>query len=489
MNATDQELVQQLGAQDAHTMMARSFPAGLGWADNPETWMFPRHLQLINSKLVEACQGNKRIIVSLPPRSGKSFLISQYFPAWYLGTHPDNNLLLGTYGANFAKAWGRKCRDILNRHAAKFGINGIRRDVSAAGEWEVAERKGGMLSVGVGGEATGRGGQMLLLDDPIKNAEQARSKKIRDKIDDWFQSTYYTRREPGASIIVVATRWSEDDLIGRLLRRAADGGEQWEYIALPAIAGYDDPIGREPGEPLWPERYSVEDLAQIRKAVGEYWWSALYLQSPSPLEGGIFKRHWWKFYKQAPPKFDAMFFSWDFAVKAEQENDYTVGQVWGILGANRYLVHQVRIKAEFIEALRAVSNMISQYRQFNGILVEDSALGPAVVSTLKQTYAGIIPVKAQGGKEMRASAASPQVESGNVLLPDPSLPGAEWVEEFLAEHSSFPNAANDDQVDATSQFLNYIGCSRGGDQIVGDVGRKEQRHLSMETKQVLSMLR
>jgi predicted phage terminase large subunit-like protein len=224
----------------------------------------------------------RRLIVTMPPRHGKSSTVSHYFPAWYLGTFPEKRVILTSYEADFAAGWGRKVRDVLGRQGRRFGVR-LREDSAAANRWDL-HSGGGMVTAGVGGAIVGRPADLLLLDDPIKNAEQAFSPTYREKTEEWFLSTAFTRLEPGASVIVVLTRWHDDDIAGRLLRK---GG--WELLKLPALAREGDPLGRQPGEALWPSRYDVAALEEIHKAVGDNWWESLYQQEPFPEGGNLFK--------------------------------------------------------------------------------------------------------------------------------------------------------------------------------------------------------
>ena len=175
-------------------------------------------------------------MVTLPPRHGKSQLISQYFPAWYLGTFPDRRTILTSYEAGFAAGWGRRARDVLEEFGPEVFEVSVREDSSAADRWDINGHVGGMITAGVGGAITGRGADLLIIDDPVKNSEDAASKTMRDKAWEWYQSTAYTRLEPGGAIILVMTRWNEDDLAGRILKESQTGGEKWEVMNLPAIA-------------------------------------------------------------------------------------------------------------------------------------------------------------------------------------------------------------------------------------------------------------
>lgn len=382
----------------------------------------------------------------MPPRHGKSELTSHWFPVWYLDHFPDRNIILTSYEADFASNWGRRVRNSILEHSDQLRVR-ISEDSAAANRWVTTEG-GGMVTAGIGGPITGRGAHVLIIDDPVKNAEEAHSKTYRDRAWEWFISTAYTRLEPGGSVIIVMTRWHEDDLVGRVLSMT---DEVWEEVKLPAIAEENDPIGRKPGEALWPERYDENELKRIKNTVGSYVWNALYQQKPSPAEGGIFKRSWWKYYSEPPGEFDEIIQSWDMTFKDTDTSDYVVGQVWGKKGANKYLLDQVRAKMDFPTTIQALRNLSAKWPKARAKLVEDTANGPAVIATLRKEIPGLIPVTPQGSKEARAYAVSPQVEAGNVYIPDPRR--CPWVNDFIEECAAFPNGANDDQVDAMTQAL------------------------------------
>ncbi len=239
---------------------------------------------------------NGRLLICMPPRHGKSFLASQYFPAWYLGTHPSHRLILTSYESEFASQWGRKVRDILDDCGQSLFNVSVRQDSKAADRWELAGTGGGMQTTGIGSALTGKGCNCLVIDDPVKNSEEASSELIRQKTWDWYTSTAYTRLEPGGSVILIQTRWHCDDLAGRVLERAKETGEPWEVVNLPAIAEENDPIGRQVGEPLWPQRYTVTDLNRIKATLGSYQFASLFQQRPTPEGGGLFKKSWFRYY-------------------------------------------------------------------------------------------------------------------------------------------------------------------------------------------------
>jgi hypothetical protein len=280
--------------------LARTRPDGLAWvvggkAEDPaHGWVPFRHLRLLSDLYMQVASGEiPRLIVTMPPRHGKSELISRFGPAWFLGNYPERKVMLASYEAGFAASWGRKARDVLEEYGPE--IFGIRvSDKSAAADfWEIAGHAGVMTTAGVGGGITGKGASLLVIDDPVKNAEEAGSEVIQLKQLEWWISTARTRLEHRAGCILVMTRWHEADLAGQLLaREAEEGGEHWELLNLPAYAeGPDDPLGREEGDVLCSELFPKESLERTRTNSAGYWWASLYQQRPMPAEGGIFKRH------------------------------------------------------------------------------------------------------------------------------------------------------------------------------------------------------
>ena len=206
-------------------------------------------------------------------------LCSHYLPAWYLGKYPDRRVILTSYEADFAASWGRKARDLLEQHGHLFGVRVSRRS-GAANRWDLDGREGGMTAAGVGGPITGKGAHLLIVDDPIKNDEEARSSTFREKQWQWWQSVATTRLRPGALMIVIQTRWNRDDLTGRILNQAAETGHRWRVVKFPALAEEHDILGRQPGEALWPEVFSQERLEQVKATHTNYYWSSLYQQNP-----------------------------------------------------------------------------------------------------------------------------------------------------------------------------------------------------------------
>lgn len=395
----------------------------------------------------------KRLIVEMPPRHGKSELVSVRFPAWHLGRHPDQRIISASYTIDLAGPFSAKVRDQFNHPDWPFRAR-LQPGMQSREMWDIYNNYGGLIAAGVRGGITGKGGHILSIDDPLKDAEQARSKTIKDAIWDWYQGTAYPRLEDDGAIILTATRWAEDDLIGRVLQEQEDGGDEWVRLRMPAIAECNDLLGRAIGEPLWPARYSLERYAKIKRAIGSYWFNALFQQSPAAEEGNIIHPDWFHFYDRFPREVDEVVQSWDMAFKDKDDSDYVVGQVWARLQSTFYLLHQWRERADFVATLGAVRYVSDLFPQAIAKLIEDKANGPAVISALHSELFGIIPVEPRGSKEARARAITPLLEAGNVWLPNTTI--APWVLDFLEECRVFPNGANDDQVDAMTMALDYL---------------------------------
>jgi predicted phage terminase large subunit-like protein len=420
-----------------------------------------RHCIVLANVLQRVADGElKRVMVFMPPRAGKSILVSKLFPGYLLYRHPDKWVGLNSYAAELSYTFSRAARDAYGEVGGK-----MRGDASAVKNWETPDG-GGCWAAGVGGPITGKGfGNCGIIDDALKNAEEALSVNIKRKHQDWYGSTFYTRAEPDAPILIVTTRWAEDDLAGWLLsQELEDEPERWHIVNFEAIKEEYapkfpitctvEPDWRSPGEALCPERFDISKLNRIKKRLGEYFWNALYQQRPSPLEGSHFKRSWWQYYKVAPSDFDMVIQSWDCTFKDTNKSDFVVGQVWGKRGGQFYLLDQVRDRMDFPATIAAIRAMSAKYPNSTAKLIEDKANGPAVISSLQREIPGIIAIEPEGGKLVRAVAIAPFVEAGNVFLPDPSI--ASWVGDFVQEFSTFPNGSNDDMVDSTSQAINWL---------------------------------
>ncbi len=447
-------------AQIAHLA---SSPAGLAVIASQGQYALPRHVRLLNQKLLDlAARRITRLLVTAPPRHGKSALLSHYFPAWYLGTHPTHRVMLTSYEADFAASWGRKARDVLAEWGPHlYGVH-VREDSSAAYRWDLHARPGGMTTAGAGGALTGRGSDLLLIDDPVKNAEEALSPVQRDHLWDWYQSTAYTRLEPGAAIALTMTRWHENDLAGRILAQAAAAGETWDVVTLPALADApDDPLGRALGEPLWPERFDVPALERIRGTLQDgFWWHALYQQRPTPAAGTTFQAPWFQLRYpslESLPPLRTIVQSVDSAFTTGVASDWSVIATWGTDGRRCYLLGLWRGRVEYPGLIRAIQDTYAQWHAVppgvSAVLIERKASGISALQTLRvETHLPVVGVEPEGSKVWRAEQVSPLIQGERVLLPE----SAPWLADWLDEHLRFPRGAHDDCVDTTTQALHYL---------------------------------
>tara|TARA_Y100000310_G_scaffold111632_1_gene110027 strand:+ start:951 stop:2300 length:1350 start_codon:yes stop_codon:yes gene_type:complete len=405
--------------------------------------------RIIAEKLEAVERGEiKRLAISVPPRHGKSTLISEYFPAWYLGKNPDHQVITASYSHKLAEGFGRKVRNQLQEPVFNCLFPGcnLSSDSKSVQSFATDER-GIYIAVGVGGTLTGKGANCFIIDDPIKNRAEANSQIMRERLLDFYKSTAYTRLQPGGSIILCQTRWHEDDLMGWLKENGVH--EDWYFLNLPVLNAND--------EPLCPEFFDSEALVKMKTTVGQYEWQALYMGEPSSYEGNLIKKNWWQFYNKAPG-FERLIWSWDLAFKAGKRNDYSVGTLWGLADNGFYLRKMVKTKAEYskIKELIVLNYMQSDA---DAILIEDAASGQSVIQDLQRTRLPIVPIKIgpRESKVNRVNAISAQIQAGNVRLPH----GEIWAEEVIEEFASFPVGRHDDIVDSCSQAINYLVSGLG----------------------------
>lgn len=400
-----------------------------------------------------------RMIITMPPRHGKSELVSRRFPAWAFGVDPDLSIIASSYSDGLARRMNKDVQRVMDTPEYAEIFPGTRLSEARMGGalrttelFEIPGHSGSYRSAGVGGGITGMGADILVIDDPVKDRASADSPTLRQRVWDWYTSTAYTRLSPGGGVLVTVTRWHEDDLAGRLLRAmATDGGDRWTVVNYPAVAERDERHRRE-GEALHPERYPLDALMRIRANVGEYDWGSLYQQHPSPRAGGIFKRAWVRRYREVPAVFDRVIQSWDLTFKGAADGDFVAGLVLGQIGADIYLLDCEHSRMDFVSQIRAILRMTAKWPQATAKVVEDKANGPAVISALRSRVPGIVPFNPRGNKEQRANGAAPVVEAGNLILPE----DAPWLRDFEAELFAFPGAEHDDQVDALDQGILYL---------------------------------
>jgi len=436
------------------------------WKYLPETmahilsrgkWKQFAHIVHASDIIVPALlKGDAKIIVTMPPRHGKSEFISHWLPVWFLSTFPDKKIILASYESSFAETWGEKVRDHIEENRKILGID-IKYDSRAAKDFRIKDKEGGMKTAGVGGPITGRGADLFIIDDPVKNWEDAMSERIREKHKRWWDAVADTRLEPGGSTIVLMTRWHEDDLGGYLINECG-----FTEIRLPALAEEGDPLGRKVGEALCPERYNAEKFKAIKAAKPRIF-DSLYQQNPTAPEGEIFKFDKWRYYDEAPPlrEFVLMIQSWDMAFKDLKSSDFVVGSVWGWRHrtVDFYLLDLVRRQMGLSETIREFLNLSGRWPKARKKLIEDAANGPAVEDALKKKVSGITLVPPRGSKLARALSIEPVQTSGHLWLPNPNTHPpdiAAMVKCYVAEMGAFNKGKYDDQVDSTSQAIDFL---------------------------------
>lgn len=417
----------------------------------------------------------RRLMILAPPQHGKSELTSVRLPAYYLAQHSDDLIILASYAAALAESKSRQARAVIESadYRRLYPEITTRRDSRAVNHWQLAGHRGGLLAVGVGGPITGHGTPLGIIDDPVENWEQAQSKTYRDSRWEWYRSTFRTRVWEGGAIVLIMTRWHEDDLAGRLLAEQADA---WTVLRLPAVAetqeernkahermglpqGQPDPLGRAPGEPLSPGRYSAQALAELKRDVGSRVWQAEYQGAPSPLEGSRLKRSWFQIVEAAPAEGVSWCRYWDRAATAG-DGDYSVGVLMGRDAQGVYWIKDV-VRGQWESAER--DRVIVQTAALDGVEVpirfeqEPGSSGVDSARALIKRLAGynVRADRVTGDKGVRAEPLAAQAEAGNVRL----IRGR-WNAAWLDEIAAYPNGANDDQLDATSGAFNQLAQIR-----------------------------
>ena len=451
--------------QDLTSFTERSF-----YELNPQAMFLDSpHIELLLSNL-EACRQGKirRLIINLPPRSLKSHAASVVFPAWLLGHEPSKQIICASYGQDLADKHARDCRTLMGStfYRRLFPNTHLALEKQSVNEF-VTTAQGFRMSTSVGGVLTGRGADVIILDDPLK-PDEALSETKRNAVNDWYDNTLLTRlnnKQTGV-IIIVMQRLHQDDLVGHVMAQ-----ENWEVLSFPAIAEEDEiyvidsPLGRrrwqrKMGEALQPERESLVTLAQMRQTIGEYNFASQYQQNPMPLGGAIVKTEWLRYYEpsELPSRFPILLQSWDTANKSGELNDYSVCTTWGATWDTYYLLSVFRRRLNYPDLKRAV---LEQARQHHAhiVLIEDKASGTQLIQDLKfEGLCGIREYEAPKGsdKTLRLYAQTAEFESGRVLLPR----SAAWLEAYVRELTTFPGSKYDDQVDSTAQALDDLKTNR-----------------------------
>jgi predicted phage terminase large subunit-like protein len=423
------------------------------FADNWHLHAICEHLEAVSAGQI------RRLIINIPPRSMKSLAVSVFWPTWEWVNRPSTRWLFASYAATLSTRDSLKSRRIVESpwYRERWGhLFSLTTDQNVKNRFE-NDRTGYRIATSVDGVATGDGGDIICVDDP-HNVRDANSDQVRETALRWWDESMTSRfNDPRTGrAVIIMQRVHERDLSGHLLAKEMG----WEHLCLPmeydgkrraTSRGEYDPRTQE-GELLWPAHFDRATVDELKKGMGSYASAGQLQQAPTPAGGGIFKRDHWKYYKVLPEKMEIAL-SFDMSFKALSDSDFVVGQAWGKVGADKYLLDQVRGRMGFGASVQAVRQLKAKFPRAVAVLVEDKANGTAVIETLKKEIAGIVAIEPEGGKVARAYAVQPQQEAGNVWLPDPTV--SPWVGDFVEECAAFPKAPNDDQVDAFTQIINW----------------------------------
>lgn len=422
------------------------------------------HIQALAWHLEQCAKGNiKRLLITLPPRHLKSISASVAFPAWAMGCDPTKRIICASYSAELANKHARDCRSVMDSSWFRqaFAETVLSREKNAEMDF-MTTRGGYRYSTSTGGTLTGRGGNLIIIDDPIK-AEDALSEARRTAVNEWFSSTAYSRLDSKRDdvIILIMQRLHLDDLAGYVMK-----SEPWVHLNLPAIAEVEERIQigateyhlRRVGDVLHEARENRADLDEIKARMGSFNFSAQFQQRPIPLKGEIVRWEWFQFYDQVPPRGprDQVVLSVDTASKEGEINDYSVCTSWLVKGNERYLLGLARDRVNYPDLKRLVIDQAVRFR-VSTIIIEDAGSGTALSQELaREGYSGVpkpSAIRPDGSKVTRMSTASAQIESRQVFLPR----SADFLEDLRLELLQFPYGRHDDQADSISQFLNWIG--------------------------------
>jgi len=417
------------------------------------------------------------IIFNVPPRTMKSLLITVFFPVWVWTSDPARRWMFASYAEKLSTQHSVYRRNVIESpwYQQRWGhVFALAKDQNLKAHYENSAR-GVMFATAMQAAATGMGGDVLVFDDPM-NPDQALSETERQSVNDRFNQTFRSRlNDPATGVkILVMQRLHEEDLTGHVLSKERDC---WVHVKLPAVAEISEAITfpksgrtveRRPNDLLWPGRLPAAQLAHLKIGLGSWAFAGQYQQNPAPLEGGIIKRNWIRFYRELPERFDLVVQSWDCTFKGEgtargSDTDFVAGQIWGKSGGKYFMLpYRMHERLDFGPTKAAIQACHAAYPRAHAILIEDKANGPAIISELQQVIPGIIAIDPEGGKLARAHSISPLWEAGSIELPDPQMFHVGWVEQYIHNICTFPQAAHDDDMDATSQALIYMRHKMGG---------------------------
>lgn len=432
--------------------LMRSSYAAYCYFVHKDKWIDTKFHRFLANKVqtfVETVTGNPYdiLVLSTPPQHGKSMTVTETLPSWYEGKYPDRRCIVACYNDDFAGKFGRRNKMKLEEYG-QFIFN-ISLSKSSDRDIEIAEHNGSIITRGIMSGITGNSGDLIIIDDPVKNRQEADSVTYRERLWEEWQNSIKTRTQAGTKIIIIQTRWHEDDLAGRVIRNE----NNVEVVNIPVEAEENDILGRSVGEALCPEIGKDNKWLQAFKASytdGMRAWNALFQGRPTSEEGNIIKREWWRYYDKLPEKMPLKVISVDASFKGNDDSDFVAIETWGKCNADFFLIDMIKKRLNFPETIEAIRIMNDKYPDRHSILIEDKANGPAIISVLRHEIQGVVPIKPEGGKIARVNACSGIIESGNVYLPR----YADFTDDFVEEFAAFPNGINDDCVDACSQFLN-----------------------------------
>jgi predicted phage terminase large subunit-like protein len=432
-----------------------------------------RHIELLCDRLQKVADGEvKRLMVFLPPRSSKSLITSKIFPAWYIGREPNHEIMSVSHSDQLASDFGRSVRDIVNTEDFQKTFQGVqlRSDVKAAGKWKT-NHNGSYYAAGVRSQIAGRGAHLALLDD-VMSEEDSFSEAGRRYIKEWWPSGLRTRLMPNGAIIIINTRYHYDDLCGWLLKQESDiSGLPWEVISIPAWLDETaaELLGLPEGSSYFPEWKPNEvlklDEQEIRSSNGSRYWDALYMQNPSPDEGGIIKKKWFQWWEyEDPPHCEFVIQTYDTAFSTKRTADYSVIQTWGIFHQserdeygnefvipNLILLGNVKDRFEYPDLRRVAQHLYQKHRP-DVCIIEKKASGQSLLQDMRLAGLPVLDYLPDRDKVSRVYAATPLMESGRVYIPK----GKEWAKDLYDEALAFPNGAHDDQVDAMTMAIHYM---------------------------------
>ena len=432
-----------------------------------------RHIELLCDRLQKVADGDiKRLMVFLPPRSSKSLIASKIFPAWYIGREPNHEIMSISHSDQLASDFGRSVRDIVNTEDFQRIFRGVslRSDVKAAGKWKT-NQNGSYYAAGVRSQIAGRGAHLALLDD-VMSEEDSFSEAGRRYIKEWWPSGLRTRLMPNGAIIIINTRYHFDDLCGWLLKQESDLSEsKWEVISIPAWLDETaaNLLGLEEGTSYFPE-WKPDDVLkldehEIRQSNGSRYWDALYMQNPSPEDGGIIKKNWFQWWEyEDPPTCEFIIQTYDTAFSTRKTADYSVIQTWGIfhqIEEDDYgyenvipcliLLGNTKDRFEYPELRRTAQHLYQKHRP-DVCIVEKKASGQSLIQDMRRAGLPVLEYLPDRDKVSRVYASTPIMESGRLYIPR----GKEWAGDLHDEALAFPNGAHDDQVDAMTMAIQYM---------------------------------